>query len=228
MRGWSLFLCTWSIVFGLSSCAWIGKDALVEDDAIYREGLQATKDKDYDEAVASLRKIPPNSPFYRKALQLIRKIPLLRVQDAIDERNYRMALNELHKIPPTHESYPEVEQLKMDIAYHMALEEYQKARNFRERVVALEKLSLAVTGRQIKERLIEAVEIIGGELNQSTQTQEIETFLALLETTLLEQRDPDVLYAGLGQSFEAYDQFHGNLLFRSQLLRLIAQLKLRL
>ena len=228
MRGWFLFLLIAGVALGISSCAWIGEEALVEDDALYRQALQAIQEEDYDEALSSLRKTPPDSPYYPRALQLIRRIPLVRVQDAIDARNYKKALSELHKIPPTHESYPEVQQLQMDIAYHMALEEYQKARTFRERVVALEKLSLAVTERKSKERLIEAVEIIGGELNQSNQTQEIETFLALLETTLVEQRDPDVIYAGLGQSFAAYRQFNGNLLFRSQLLRLIAQLKFKL
>lgn len=229
MRDLYLFLFFIGITLGVSGCSWFsfGND-VVEDGETYRKGVQAFEKKEYDKAIQQFREIPPDSPHYPKTLALIQKIPLQRAEDAIESEDYQMALSELNKIPQTNKSYSRAQQLKTEVTYQMAMDEYQKARRSPERIRALGKLSNMAAEGKNKDSLLGVIEMIGGQLNQATQAREVETLIHLLQETLEEQQDREVVVAGLEQTFEAYDQFNGDPRFRDRLLRLIAELKLKL
>jgi len=221
------------ILSGMGGCSLFGDrfgedDELLKDDSNYREAVKALKEKKYKKSSELIRKIEPDSPVYAKGLQLLQKIPMQRAQDAIQAKDYSLALRELNKISEGNSNYPKAQQLKSSIAFQAALSEYDKAEHTPQKFKALERLAdVAIESRKTKD-VLQTIDIIGDQLNQSSQPQEIETLIMLLKSTIEDQRNPDVLYAGLEKSFSAYNQFNQQAETRDQLLRLIAKLKINL
>ena len=221
------------ILLGIGGCSWIGgffgeDDDPSDADQNYREAVQALENKDYKRSGDLVREIKPDSPVYSKGLQLLQQIPLQKAQDAIDSKEYAVALRELNKIAEGNSNYPKAQQLKARVVYQVALEDFHKAGSSSQKIRTLEQLAEVAIESRNMENVLQTIDMIGDQLNQATQPEEVETLILLLDFTTETQQDVDIVYAGLEQSFLAYNQFNHQPRFRDQLLRLIAKLKMNL
>ncbi len=221
------------ILSGIGGCSLVGglfggDDELLEADRHYREAVKAFKEKKYKKSTALIREIEPDSPVYPKGIQLLQKIPMQRAQDAIQAKNYPLALRQLNKISEENSNYRKAQQLKGRVVFQFALSEYDKAKRAPQKVRALAHLTDVAIESKKMENVLQTIDIIGDQLKQSKQPQEIKTLIRLLESTIEKQRNTDILHAGLEQSFLAYNQFNQQVEHRDQLLRLIAKVKMKL
>ncbi|MBF0277179.1 MAG: hypothetical protein HQM13_05285 [SAR324 cluster bacterium] len=226
-------LCIVVIISGIGGCSMIGGlfgggNEPSDSDKNYREAVKALEEKKYKKSSELVREIEPDSPVYSKGLQLLQQIPLQKAQDAIEAKDYPMALSELNKISEGNSNYAKAKELKEKMAFMIALNEYEKARQTPQRMESLERLATVAIESKNSPNLMRAIDIIGDHLNQSNRPEEIETYIMLLESTIENQHDTDVVYAGLEHSFMAYKQFNQEPDLRDQLLRLIAKLKMNL
>ena len=214
------------VLLSLSGCSLLKWGEAKHEDN-YRKGVEAFREKNYDDAVTYFRKIPPDAKSYKKSLQLIEKVPLQRGRDALQAKRYGLAVEVLQVIQTTSPHYATAQQLIRQARYQQALMRYQKASEDQKRPQLEELVEVASEIRE-KQPLLEVAQILNLEIQQESSIKGIAQLLGFLKTVVVALPDADIARAGLKDLFQVFLKFRNDPELRQSLMETIALLKAQL
>lgn len=204
------------------------QDRMLEVSAThYQHGLASAESHNYDAALQHFRMVPPDSPNYKNALNMVRQIPLQRGQSALERKDYRVAIHIFNTIPMEHPDYKKAKELKTETVYQIRLEDYHNAPKEEKHAVFQELMRLAAEDKQ-EGRFIQIMDLIVEEVSKANSTAEVMFFIQKFQSVLEIQKNPKVSRAGLQRLLTIFRKFQSSPPLRVAIFQLIANLKLQL